>query len=301
MPSVAKSASLVITLTGGLVNSFLTLQLAGSWSAIRALDAESELDAWKFDGLRVLWALLALYLLAAAFISFVGFFGVLRNKPPHVRLYRDCASADLAFAAFLTVLAGLAARAPARAFCEHPDLAPLIAVLLVYFQPTGSNPDEACERTLEHTAIVALAALVTLTVVRLHFLLAVSTHYSAMTRPRSGGVEGQEQRSVIRLLPLPRGVQPGDVVYAPVHCPSAANSVLGAEAEVWVRAPSAPAYVIVQAASPSVSPAASPAVPAYAPAYVQAPPQTPTQHGQEVELDAGLLSARVVNTKREWI
>ncbi|KAK6991757.1 hypothetical protein R3P38DRAFT_3409114 [Favolaschia claudopus] len=288
MPSVAKSASLVITLTGGLVNSFLTLQLAGSWNAIRVLDAESELDAWKFDGLRVLWALLALYLLAAAFISFVGFLGVLRNKAPHVRLYRDCASADLAFAAFLTILAGLAARAPARAFCEHPDLAP---------PHRRSNPDEACERTLEHTAIVALAALVTLTVVRLHFLLAVSTHYSAMTRPGAaagGGAEGQEQRSVIRLLPLPRGVQPGDVVYAPVHCPSAANSVLGAEAEVWVRP--AAAYVIVPAASPSVSPATSPAVPAYAPAYVQAPPQP-----QEVELDAGLLSARVVNTKREWI
>ncbi|KAK7031903.1 hypothetical protein R3P38DRAFT_2774373 [Favolaschia claudopus] len=53
---------------------------------------------------------------------------------------------DLAFTAFLTVLA-------ARAFCEHPDLTPLIAVLLAYFQLTGRNADEACERTLEHTAI----------------------------------------------------------------------------------------------------------------------------------------------------
>ncbi|KAK7017792.1 hypothetical protein R3P38DRAFT_3560378 [Favolaschia claudopus] len=31
-----------------------------------------------------------------------------------------------------------------------------VAVLLAYFQPTGSNSDEACERTVEHTAIVAL-------------------------------------------------------------------------------------------------------------------------------------------------
>jgi hypothetical protein len=58
----------------------LTLQLAGSWSTLRALDAESELDAWKFDGLRVLMGLLALYLLAAAFVSFLGFFGVLRVR-----------------------------------------------------------------------------------------------------------------------------------------------------------------------------------------------------------------------------
>ncbi|KAJ7034188.1 hypothetical protein C8F04DRAFT_1102581 [Mycena alexandri] len=78
MPSLAKSASLVITLAGGLIHSFLTLQLAGSWQSLRALDAESELDAWKLDGLRVLWGLLAMYLLAAAFVSFVGFFGVLR-------------------------------------------------------------------------------------------------------------------------------------------------------------------------------------------------------------------------------
>ncbi|KAJ7034176.1 hypothetical protein C8F04DRAFT_1102497 [Mycena alexandri] len=78
MPSLAKSASLVITLAGGLIHSFLTLQLAGSWQSLRALDAESDLDAWKLDGLRVLWGLLAMYLLAAAFVSFVGFFGVLR-------------------------------------------------------------------------------------------------------------------------------------------------------------------------------------------------------------------------------
>ncbi|KAJ7712055.1 hypothetical protein B0H16DRAFT_1744565 [Mycena metata] len=72
--------SLLITLAGGLIQSFLTLQLLGSWQSLRALDAESELDAWKLDGLRVLWGLLAMYLLAAAFVSFVGFFGVVRGR-----------------------------------------------------------------------------------------------------------------------------------------------------------------------------------------------------------------------------
>ena len=79
-PPVRRSASLVITLLGGLVHSFLALQLASSWRTLRALEAENEFEMGKFDGLRVLWALLALYLLAAAFVSFVGFLGVLRVR-----------------------------------------------------------------------------------------------------------------------------------------------------------------------------------------------------------------------------
>ncbi|KAJ7755235.1 hypothetical protein B0H16DRAFT_1830925 [Mycena metata] len=85
--------SLLITLAGGLIQSFLTLQLLGSWQSLRALDAESELDAWKLDGLRVLWGLLAMYLLAAAFVSFVGFFGVVRPKShPQSRPPTACTS-----------------------------------------------------------------------------------------------------------------------------------------------------------------------------------------------------------------
>ncbi|KAJ7818958.1 hypothetical protein B0H14DRAFT_2837697 [Mycena olivaceomarginata] len=312
--SVAKYASLFVTLAGGLVNSLLTLQLASSWNTLQALDAESELDAWKLDGLRVLWALLAWYLLAAAFVSFVGFFGVLRNKPAHVRLYRDCASADLAFTLFATLLAFLAARAPARAACEQPELAPLLVSLSAYLSTfyTSAGPDEACERALEHTALVALAALVVLSVVRLHFLLAVSTHYASMSsalapsgRPshieaEAGGVTvaaDGEQR--IRLLPLPAGVARADVVYAPVHCPAAGRAS-------WARvrrcgcvrgAGSSSAY---QPAYVNSAPA-SPAVPPYAPAYVQATPAPQRDGEEEVELDAGLLDARVVRVKREWI
>jgi hypothetical protein len=222
-----------------------------------------------------------------------------QNKPSHVRLYRDCSSADLAFTAFLTVLAGLAARAPARVACEQPELGALLSILLSYAPGSAVSPDESCERALEHAAVVLLAGLVVLTVVRLHFLLAVGAHYAVLVRQTQaleaggeGGAGGETQR--IRLLPLPRGVAAADVVYAPVHCPAAANSLLGTSAEVWVRAP------VVEAsrspsASPYVSPAASPAVPPYASAYVQS--QAPEQQ----PLDAGLLDARVVRTKREWI
>lgn len=221
-----------------------------------------------------------------------------QNKPSHVRLYRDCSSADLAFTAFLTVLAGLAARAPARVACEQPELGALLSILLSYAPGSAVSPDESCERALEHAAVVLLAGLVVLTVVRLHFLLAVGAHYAVLVRQTQaleaggeGGAGGETQR--IRLLPLPRGVAAADVVYAPVHCPAAANSLLGTSAEVWVRAP-----VLEASPSPSpyVSPAASPAVPPYAPAYVQ------SQAAPEPQpLDAGLLDARVVRTKREWI
>ncbi|KAJ7758734.1 hypothetical protein B0H16DRAFT_1720819 [Mycena metata] len=60
------------------------------------------------------------------------------NKAPHNRLYRDCASADLAFTAFLTLLAALTA----RAFCEQPDLALLLAflsALLAHFSASARS------------------------------------------------------------------------------------------------------------------------------------------------------------------
>ncbi|KAJ6460151.1 hypothetical protein C8R47DRAFT_128874 [Mycena vitilis] len=338
MPSLAKSASLVITLAGGLTHTFLTLQLAGSWGTLCALDAESELDAWKLDGLRVLWALLAAYLIAGAFVSFVGFFGVLRNLPKHVRLYRDCSSADLFFTAFLTLLAFLATHtpAPARAACEQPELGPLLALILAYLPaPLASpSPEEACDRALQHAALFALAGLCALTVVRLHFLVAVGAHYRALLRASSsrssferglgfesglglgGGVGGGgEQR--IRLLPLPHGVAAADVVYAPVHCPAAAESVLGASAEVWVRAGGVEAAAGTSVVGTLVAPVQvyaptyvnasappSPAAPAYAPRYVQSVQAGPTPLpalGVGLEGDAGLLDARVVGTKREWI
>ncbi|KAJ7098573.1 hypothetical protein B0H15DRAFT_821246 [Mycena belliarum] len=227
MSRIAKYASLVITLVGAVTHSYLALQLASAWRTLRLLVAENELDAWKLDGLKVLWGLLAAYLLAAAFVSFVGFCGVLRNKPTHVRLYRDCSLADLAFTAFLTALAAYAAWAPGRSVCEElarqPELAQLLTLLA---------SDEACERSLERTAAALLAGMLVLTVVRLHFLLAVSTHYRHMLAAGGHGVAHS-----IRLLPLPPNVNAAEVVYAPVHAPAGSVLARGGAAEVWVRTP----------------------------------------------------------------
>jgi len=290
--SIPKFASLLITLVGGLVHSFLALQLAASWHTLRSIETETEYEnAWRFDGLRVLWALLALYLLAAAFVSFVGLSGVLRNNATHVRLYRDCASADLLFTTFLGLVAAFAAWGPAltssRAACDSPELAPLlplIGALLAPFLPAPLALDEACERYLAHIGAGAAAGLLVLSVVRVHFLLAVNTHYSTLRKAQNdleldiGGVAGGVQR--IRLLPLPRGVSPNDVVYAPVHVPGNVT----APSETWVRIP---------------SPTTSPIPGGYAPAYVTAGEQQQPQ--QPLEADAGLLDVSVVRTKREWI
>ncbi|KAJ7181557.1 hypothetical protein C8R43DRAFT_941392 [Mycena crocata] len=238
MARIAKSASLVITLVSALTHSYLTLQLAASWRTLRALDAENELDAWKLDGLKVLWALMALYLLAAAFVSFIGFLGVLRNKASHVRLYRDCSAADLGFTFFLTLIAawaqsGLSSTTNPRFACEElarqPELAQLLALLA---------PDETCERALERAALALLAAMLVLTVIRLHFLLAVSAHYRDLCIAAAGELQTDQR---IRLLPLPSGVSAADVVYAPVH--AAALRGAGNSTEVWVRAPLTPAQI----------------------------------------------------------
>ncbi|KAF7321625.1 hypothetical protein MKEN_00683600 [Mycena kentingensis (nom. inval.)] len=285
--SIPKFASLLITLVGGLVHSFLALQLTAAWHTLRSIETETEYEnAWRFDGLRVLWALLALYLLAAAFVSFVGLSGVLRNNATHVRLYRDCASADLLFTTFLGIVAAFAAWGPAltssRAACDSPELAPLlplIGALLAPFLPAPLALDEACERYLAHVGAGAAAGLLVLSVVRVHFLLAVNTHYATLRKAESdmeidvSGATNGVQR--IRLLPLPRGVSPTDVVYAPVHVPSNVT----ASSETWVRL---------------ATPSSSPTPTGYAPAYVRSAPQ-------DVEADAGLLDVSVVRTKREWI
>ncbi|KAF8207802.1 hypothetical protein K438DRAFT_1814300 [Mycena galopus ATCC 62051] len=189
---------------------------------------------------------------------------------------------------------------PRRPRCLRTARArPLALLLTLLYSSFGFGspvfPDEACERALDQAAVVALAGLLALTV-RLHFLL-VGAHYSALVRAtRSGDAEDAPVQR-IRLLSLPKGVKAADVVYTLVHCPAAANSLLGTSAEVWVRAPGTGAEASYAPASVSAPP--SPASPAYAPAYVQLQPEP--EREEQPWLDAWLLDARVVRTKPEWI
>ncbi|KAJ7262575.1 hypothetical protein C8J57DRAFT_1719443 [Mycena rebaudengoi] len=175
------------------------------WRTLRALEVESELDAYKLDGLK---ALLLLHLQAAAFVSFVAFLGVLRvQQSPHVRLYRDC---SVPFAAFLTLLAMYLTFSPialpasldtlldllpnlfssassssssgSSAYARRSDgagAASMNPLRLACDQPELAGllaltaPGEACERRLKRAAVSVSAGM-------LHFLLAVSTHYAHM-------------------------------------------------------------------------------------------------------------------------
>ncbi|KAF7290186.1 hypothetical protein MIND_01332000 [Mycena indigotica] len=262
--TIPKFATLLITLSGALLHSFLALKLAVSWPGVGSLEAETEYDnAWRSDGLRKLYLLLTLYFVGAAFVSLVGLLGAVRGRPTHVKLYRDAASADLLFTLFIALVAGVAgARTSSRATCDAPELAPLlplIGAVLAPFLPSQLAPDEACERYLSTLGIGAASALLVLGVVRVHFLLAVNTHYAALVAAESYPDAAADGVQRIRLLPLPRGVAPSDIVYAPVHIPPHAT----AAAETWIRAPDAEAALAGD--------------------------------------DAGLLDVSVVRTKREWI
>ncbi|KAJ7450473.1 hypothetical protein FB451DRAFT_1527646 [Mycena latifolia] len=216
-------ASLAVTLVGALTHSFLTVQLSASWRTppLRALDAESELDAWKLDSLKSPLGAPRPLSRAAALVSFVGFFGlwcpagaprlsfslshaffcslIFHNKPSHVRLYDDCSTADLAFTAFLTVLAAYAAWAPGRLACEER------AQLL--------SPDETCERA----AVSLLAGMLVPSVIRLHFLLAVSTHYAhlvATATAPGGRARGQREGVGPRAAEADAGLLDARVVHS---------------------------------------------------------------------------------------
>ncbi|CAK5267252.1 unnamed protein product [Mycena citricolor] len=232
-PSLARTASLLITLGSGLTHTYLTLRLASLWLDYRPFDGDAE-PAGKVDGLRVLWALLGLYTFAGATLSYIGLHGVIKNKAPQVRLYRDCATADLVFTSFLTALACLAAWSPTRTACETPQLAPLLSLIL----PTLSLIDESCERALAQATVMLAAGMLVLTVARTHCLLAVRMYYTALLRSSEGKHAEFEGPRQIRLLPLPSGMDAGEVVYAPVHLPADAAP----QTETWIRATEAAVF-----------------------------------------------------------
>ncbi|KAJ7436930.1 hypothetical protein FB451DRAFT_1453377 [Mycena latifolia] len=123
--------SLAIAPVGALTHSFLTVPLAAAWRTFRALDAENELDAWRLDGLKVFWALLALYLLC------------LPRTP-------GCTVVDLAFTAFLTVLTAYAAsRASAGSSALLAGMLVLTVIRLHFPLPPRRlhAPRRRCHRT----------------------------------------------------------------------------------------------------------------------------------------------------------
>ncbi|KAJ7248333.1 hypothetical protein C8J57DRAFT_1724200 [Mycena rebaudengoi] len=231
------------------------LATAHAWRTLRALKVESELDAYKLDGLK---ALLLLHVQAAAFVSFVAFLGVLRpptyactvtapSYSPPSSLYSPCTSPIALPASLDTLLAllpnpfssassssssgssayarlsdgaGAASMNPLRLACDQPELAGLLAL---------TAPGEACERWLKRAAVSVSAGM-------LHFLLAVLAQYAHMLcsapsapTPSADGADAEQGAAPLSTLstlstpthmhifPLPPHLSPNDVVYVPVH------------------------------------------------------------------------------------
>ncbi|KAJ7450454.1 hypothetical protein FB451DRAFT_1566634 [Mycena latifolia] len=197
----AEYASLVIALVGALTHSFPTLQLAASWR-VRALDAEN----------------------AAAVVSFMEFFGVLQPRTSGCtaadRAFTAFLTVLAAYAASrarssrssrhpppLPLRRLHALRAPRRHHHREwgrPRLLPLppnVHADVVYVPvhaPAGSAevwvhaPLEAdaglldARVTCARAAVALLAGMLVLPVIRLPFLLAVSTHCAHLVAPAPG-------------------------------------------------------------------------------------------------------------------
>ncbi|PPR04659.1 hypothetical protein CVT24_011877 [Panaeolus cyanescens] len=178
-----RTASTLITLFGSVTNTILTIQVLAAWRSFK-WEPESEWDSspdnWQLNGIKFIWSLLAIYFASAAAVCIVGLHGVIKNKPTHIRLYRDYSIADLSFCALATAVATYGAfLGPARAgICEelshHPEL-------MRDMLEMGLNI-ENCERWLERAVFAALAFMIVILFVRLHFLLAISNYYSHLSK-----------------------------------------------------------------------------------------------------------------------
>ncbi|PFH46417.1 hypothetical protein AMATHDRAFT_183464 [Amanita thiersii Skay4041] len=179
-------ASLIITFFGTSINFIVAAQLLAAWRSFKwEQESEWEMlgDKWRVDGVKVVWILLSSYFASSAAVSAVGLAGVIKNKASLVRFYRDYSIADFSFCTvFATTAVYAAFHTTARAgiceeFSRHPEL--MRDVLEV-----GLNV-ENCELWLERAVLALAAILFTIIIIRLHFLLAVSSYYSYLSRHTS--------------------------------------------------------------------------------------------------------------------
>ncbi|KAH9482328.1 hypothetical protein JR316_0004426 [Psilocybe cubensis] len=167
-----RTASALITLFGAVTNSALTIQVLAVWPSLKwEPESEWELsgDKWQLTGLKFIWALLCLYFASAAAVCSVGFHGVLKHKPSHVRFYRDYSIADFSFCAFFAALATYGAfLGPARAgvceeFSHHPELMRDMLEIGLSL--------ENCELWIERAVYAGLAVIFVVMIIRVSFLL----------------------------------------------------------------------------------------------------------------------------------
>jgi hypothetical protein len=250
-----RSAAIAITLFGSIVNFFLAIQVLTIWRSVKwepESEWEGSSDPWKLDGVKIVGALLAAYFAAAAVVSFLGFIGIVNNKHSLVRFYRDSAMADFLFCTFFAIVGTYHAFGPSlrTSVCEELSRHPELMHDLVEM---GVNI-ENCEPWFQRAILAFMAFLVVLSVVRLHFLMAVSHYYSHITAHRLPlHAPKSTDPSVQRIFLLSRSQQHSTnqddvLLYAQVPLsslsPEAAQDLRSTATEAWISRDShaAPAF-----------------------------------------------------------
>lgn len=180
---VTRTASLAISLFGAVFNFALAVRILGAWRSFK-WEPESEWESSEYsiskDGVCLVWALLCAYFAAASAICCFGLAGIVRSKPSFVRIYRDYIVGDFVFGTLFAAIGSYAAFRPTvrSNICEllsrQPDM-------LRDFIDLGLTL-ENCEPWFERGVFAFMVILIVITVIRLHFVLALSSYYTILVR-----------------------------------------------------------------------------------------------------------------------
>jgi len=244
----ARTASLVISLLGAIFNFTFAVQVLAAWRSLK-WEPESEwegaADSWRVDGVKLVWGLLSAYFVAAASACLVGLVGILKNRRSLIRFYRDYSIADFSFCSFFTIVGAYAAfrTSTKSGVCEELSRQPQLMRDLVEM---GLNL-ENCEQWFQRAVLAILGGMLVVIVVRLHFLIAVSSYYSQLSRhTRSCSLPSHHRSdSLQRIYLLPRvsslsptsptlSPQDDPLVYAPVPLSTLSPNLRSSAKEAWI-------------------------------------------------------------------
>lgn len=178
---VTRTTSLAVSLFGAVFNFALAVRLLGAWRSFK-WEPESEWESSEYsiskDGVHLVWALLCAYFVAASAICLFGLAGIVRGKASFVRIYRDYIVGDFVFGTLFAAIGSYAAFRPSvrSSICELLSRQPDTLRDFIDLGLTLEN----CEPWFERGVFVFMIVLIVITVIRLHFVLALSSYYTIL-------------------------------------------------------------------------------------------------------------------------